>query len=283
MPQTLPNSFEGRHGYVRYTAKATISRWRSVEARVAFTVNSVVDLSMFPQAKEPVECVQSKEFTLLWGEPSGGPLTMSVRIPKGGYFPGQTIPFLIKVDNASSIDVVNVRGALIQVVTWHATRDNNTLETAERVVDLVFDSPVPANHSKAFCQELTVPPVLPSHLDNCNIIDLEYFLAVTARVSGAHFNLEIKAPILIGTAPEAEKSLEEKTFAEKSLSEKSLPEKSLPWPGDFAHPRGPPSLPSPDLREYQRSTSSRACFNLKLAECPRVTKRASWASTNGDN
>ncbi|XP_026287625.2 arrestin domain-containing protein 17-like [Frankliniella occidentalis] len=260
LPQTLPNSFEGKHGYVRYTAKATISRWWSVKTRVAFTVKSVVDLSMIPQAEEPVERVQSKDFTRHWGESPGGPLTMGVRIPRGGYFPGQTIPLLIKVDNASSIDVLNVRGALIQVVTWHADEDNNTLESVERVVDLVFDCPVPANKCKAFCQEITVPPVLPSHLDNCSIIDLEYFLAVTARVSGAHFNLEIKAPILIGTAPEAEKSLEEKTFAEKSLSEKSLPDKSLrslpdkslpdkslPGPGDVAHPRGSLGLPSPDL------------------------------------
>ena len=47
LPNELPSSFEGEHGWVRYTLKATVVRpWRSnYEIKVPITVNTIVDLN----------------------------------------------------------------------------------------------------------------------------------------------------------------------------------------------------------------------------------------------
>ncbi|XP_026282834.2 arrestin domain-containing protein 3-like isoform X2 [Frankliniella occidentalis] len=228
LPPTLPNSFEGVHGHIRYTTKAVVHRpWKFDHgARAAFTVVAPLDLNMYPQARAPIEREQSKHFCCLWCK--SGPLTMSVRVPHGGYVPGQTILLQIQIDNASTTNVRNLRGTLNQVVRWNAT--SKTKVTEGRMVDLVFDREVKANDSKVFSQMINVPPVPPSNLNNCRIIDLEYLLTVTARVGGAHLNLEIKAPLLIGTFPVV--------IADLSPA--------YPYPGGPS-PSAPPGSPSPDL------------------------------------
>jgi len=50
LPPTVPSSFEGEVGYVRYTAEAAMERpWKfNHVTRSAFTVISLVDLNMQP-------------------------------------------------------------------------------------------------------------------------------------------------------------------------------------------------------------------------------------------
>ena len=52
LPQELPSSFEGRHGQVRYLARACIERnWKSnVVTKKAFTILNGLDLNFIPEA-----------------------------------------------------------------------------------------------------------------------------------------------------------------------------------------------------------------------------------------
>lgn len=53
LPPTLPSSFEGEWGHVRYTIKVTLDRpWKfDQDAKMAFTVVSPVDLNVNPRLK----------------------------------------------------------------------------------------------------------------------------------------------------------------------------------------------------------------------------------------
>ncbi|KAE8736843.1 hypothetical protein FOCC_FOCC017701 [Frankliniella occidentalis] len=246
LPHSLPNSFEGEHGHIRYTARAIMHRpWKfDHAARAAFTLVAPLDLNMIPQAKVPIDMESSKHFCCLWCK--SGPLTMIVRVPNGGYVPGQTIPVEIQVDNASTTEVQNIRGTLSQNLKWHATSKTKT--TRRRMVDLVFDSPVKGHDSKIFLQTILVPPVPPSYLQNCRIIDLEYYLTVTARFGSAHLDLEIRAPIVIGTFPLVGPSYPVPGPGPSAAGPSKSADPSDPpaYPGG-PMPSAPPGIPSPDL------------------------------------
>lgn len=53
LPSTLPSSFEGKFGHIRYTVKITLDiPWESnQEYETAFTIISTVDLNLNPEIK----------------------------------------------------------------------------------------------------------------------------------------------------------------------------------------------------------------------------------------
>ena len=59
LPPNVPSSFEGEHGYVRYTAEATMERpWKfNHVTRCAFTVISLVDLNLEPMELRVNPCI----------------------------------------------------------------------------------------------------------------------------------------------------------------------------------------------------------------------------------
>jgi Arrestin (or S-antigen), N-terminal domain len=54
LPKKIPSSFEGEHGWVRYTLKATVienNRWKpNYYIEVPITVNTIVDLNSIEKA-----------------------------------------------------------------------------------------------------------------------------------------------------------------------------------------------------------------------------------------
>jgi len=70
---------------------------------------------------------------------------------------------------------------LIQLITFIATSPcGSSREEEITVAEVIFDSVQPGGSSTAI-QKITVPPLPPSDLDNCEIIDLAYYLKVSTR------------------------------------------------------------------------------------------------------
>lgn len=202
VPITAPSSFEGVHGHIRYTAKAVMDRpWKiDNECKVAFTVVCPLDLNTLPQVKQPIQYENSKHFCCLWCK--SGPLTVTIRLPVSGYVPGQTIPFQIEIENASNVIVQPINCVLRKEVTWHARSPRHQTRVTKAVLaDIAVDDAVHAHDTKCFSKDIVVPPVPPSNLSNCGIIDLEYALKIEAVAEGCHSNLKARIPIILGTIP----------------------------------------------------------------------------------
>ncbi|KAG7204887.1 hypothetical protein KM043_005285 [Ampulex compressa] len=202
LPTHLPSSFESDFGHIRYTVKAVLDRpWKfDQEVKRLFTVVSPFDLNQEPRAKESVQQEMSKTFCCLCcGTP---PLTVNYSLPVRGYVPGQGIPVKINVENLSGVTVDAVKLILCKVVTFRATTPRMDTKTEEIVVSQVSKGPVEGSGNADYEQVLDIPPVPPSNLPNCTIIELEYCLKVEACVSGwYHRNLSSSMLIFMGTVP----------------------------------------------------------------------------------
>jgi hypothetical protein len=136
LPKDLPSSFEGEHGFVRYTVKVTLDRpWKfDQDTKMAFTVISHMDLNAIPQCrvfilfneyflkrnckwnpifKEPIQMHMKKYICCCWCK--SGPLTAEIDIPVSGYCCGQSIPIDISVENGSDADVDEIKIKFIKV------------------------------------------------------------------------------------------------------------------------------------------------------------------------
>ncbi|XP_015601478.1 arrestin domain-containing protein 17 [Cephus cinctus] len=202
LPPDLPSSFESDFGHVRYTVKAILDRpWKfDQETKVAFTVVSSFDLNQEPKASEPIQEEMSKTFCCLCC--GSQPLTVKVSIPIRGYVPGQRIPIRVNLENHSNVVVDTMKFILLKMVTFHADTPRTESKSEELVVVEIAKGPVRAGDNAMYEQELEVPPLPPSNLSNCRIIDLEYNLKMEACVSGwYHRNLKKNILVFIGTVP----------------------------------------------------------------------------------
>ncbi|PVD21291.1 hypothetical protein C0Q70_19463 [Pomacea canaliculata] len=206
LPSTLPSSFEGRRGYVRYFCKASINRpWKFDEhTKRAFTVIHHLDLNVVPTAGMPV-----------WGEQdetiegiccSSGNVQIRLALNKTGYVPGEPVIYTIDVFNKCDFNIEQVELELKQLVTY--TGYSNS----------IFSSGHPKHHTKLDtfslfsttnrikknCEEhinraAPVPALPPSRLEGCGIIDISYFVGLKVHVRWTTVTLERE--IVIGTVP----------------------------------------------------------------------------------
>lgn len=202
LPEGIPSSFEGKHGRVRYSIKAVIVRsllQRNFECKQPFTVNAPLDLNTITEAKMPGSgsAVKNK-FSLLR---TSGPISIKVWIDHCGFVPGQKIFFNATIDNQSGDQCRETKVQLIQEVKYvtkagrkHPSNwSKHTLYEVKRGSFGAFETwdRVP----------IEIPPVVPSHLPGCGIIDINYKLLFTLDPSALSRNVEIPIEVIIGNVP----------------------------------------------------------------------------------
>ncbi|XP_078051486.1 arrestin domain-containing protein 3-like, partial [Augochlora pura] len=79
--------------------------------------------------------------------------------------------------------------------------------------------------------EIRVPPIPPSNLSFCNIIDMDYYLKVIVYFRGAHVNLQRKYPLLIGSVPLHAAPREPPCIAKEPVASPPMPLPDAPQPG----------------------------------------------------
>lgn len=201
LPPTLPSSFEGEFGHVRYTIKVTLDRpWKfDQDTKLAFTVISPVDLNLDPRVKEPKKLELEKSFCCFCCR--SGPLSVVVHVPVTGFVSGQVIPITGECDNASNVKVVSVKFILRKLINFHTHTPRRVTKKDKAVIAEIVAQGVNGGDSVVYSEKFEIPPLPPSNLVNCSLIDLDYELKVVVEVEGVHRNLEGKIPLVFGTVP----------------------------------------------------------------------------------
>ncbi|XP_032123703.1 arrestin domain-containing protein 2 isoform X2 [Sapajus apella] len=195
LPPTLVTSFEGKHGSVRYCIKATLHRpWIPARrARKVFTVIEPVDINtpalLAPQAGAQEKVARS------WYR-NRGLVSLSAKIDRKGYTPGEVIPVFAEIDNSSTCPVLP-RAAVVQTQTFMA---RGARKQKQAVVASLAGEPVgPGQRALWQGRALQIPPVGPSIL-HCRVLHVDYALKVCVDIPGTS-KLLLELPLVIGTIP----------------------------------------------------------------------------------
>ncbi|TNM87768.1 hypothetical protein fugu_005989 [Takifugu bimaculatus] len=193
--ETLVTSFEGKHGSIRYWVKVKLHRPRATVKKLKkeFTVIEPIDINtpalLAPQAgtKDKMARAWYRNF---------GQVSVTAKIDRKGYTPGEVIPVFAEFDNSTSRTVVP-KAYIIQTQTFIA---RGTMKQKRAVVSTLSGDVVGAEcretwHGRA----IKIPPVGPSVL-HCRIIKVEYMLKVCVDVPGTS-KLYLELPLVIGTIP----------------------------------------------------------------------------------
>ncbi|KAF7650842.1 hypothetical protein LDENG_00119690 [Lucifuga dentata] len=193
--ETLVTSFEGKHGSIRYWVKVKLHRpWTTVKKiKKEFTVIEPIDINtptlLAPQAgtKDKMARAWYRNF---------GQVSVTAKIDRKGYTPGEVIPVFAEFDNSTSRSVVP-KAYITQTQTFIA---RGTMKQKRSVVATLCGDIVGARcretwHGRA----IKIPPVGPSILQ-CRIIKVEYTLKVCVDVPGTS-KLCLELPLVIGTIP----------------------------------------------------------------------------------
>ncbi|XP_074060940.1 arrestin domain-containing protein 2 isoform X2 [Macrotis lagotis] len=195
LPTTLVTSFEGKHGSVRYCVKAKLHRpWGTAKrARKEFTVIEPIDINT-PALLAPQAGVKEK-IARAW-YCNRGPVSITAKIDRKGYTPGEVIPVFAEIDNGTSRSVVP-KAAIIQTQTFVA---RGARKEKKSVVASIVGEPVPAGKRELWQgRALKIPPVGPSILQ-CRVLHVDYALKVCVDIPGTS-KLLLELPLVIGTIP----------------------------------------------------------------------------------
>ncbi|KAL8615887.1 hypothetical protein ACOMHN_058956 [Nucella lapillus] len=199
LPPSLPPSFEGEYGYVRYSMKGIIDKpWKFDHfCKRAFTVSCILDLNADPNCQAPVQGHSEKMICCMCC--ASGPIVAEFRLERRGYVPGEAISLFANVINNSNRVMDKSYVDLKRITTFHAASKS---QTSSMVVGRIKQGPIGEGQSFSWeGQQFVVPPLPPSYLVGCRIIDVRYILQLNVEPSGPAMDLEVPLEIIIGTIP----------------------------------------------------------------------------------
>ncbi|XP_065335244.1 arrestin domain-containing protein 2-like [Cloeon dipterum] len=200
LPQNIPSSFEGQFGHVRYVVCCKVDKpcARDHEAKTMFTVICPLDLNRFPHLATMADASDVRKFWCLFHRSK--PTTVIMRLSESGIVPEQLINPNIDVDNTSDVRINQVRLMLIMSCSYTAMGVKKVEKTVlvESHLGAVEPKKARSWFRGIFIQ---VPPVPPSGLNNCTLIDITYKLKLVAEPERPHLNITVSLPLTVGTIP----------------------------------------------------------------------------------
>lgn len=195
----VPSSFRGNRGYVSHSAKAIIKRLGKSDFRLEkdFHVIKPMDLNMLPNASQGVKNQIIKQPNIFCCR--SGPVTAFLGVDKPGYTPGEMIELKVEISNHSEKEVLCSSVKLYMHVLYHGKQAQGT--EVQTLACVNHPSITPGETDVWSGERMMVPPLSPSNLDGCNVIDIKYFLVLNVKLDEPPFDLNVPLDITIGSIP----------------------------------------------------------------------------------
>ena len=255
---TLPSSFLGSSGWIRYYVEGRIGTGtRKVDhtVKAPITVVEVVDINVSP-LQTPLRAEKQK--TLCCLTCASAPITLTVELPRHGFCYGEIIPLKVMLKNGSSRQL-RLRAQLLQVIVYTAERHNKREEKS--VCTVASGQLEPRTTSAWNPEELFVPGQIQTTLRSCGIISIKYFIKVSTIVPWG-LNLTVDIAVTIGN-----ESTHSSTIASNPVPMMVQPQLASLQHTSSAYPTHPPShdqSPQFGLPEPGSSTVGRGDYQSAL-------------------
>ncbi|KAF9419897.1 hypothetical protein HW555_003730 [Spodoptera exigua] len=202
IPINCPSSFEGSHGHIRYRIKVVMVTKGmfsfNKDKMVPIKVHAPLDLNMNPYCREPMEFDLSTSYCC-WCV-SAGHSEIFVKMPVGGYVPGQIIPMEVSCKNESNVEIEEIKFAIKKDVQYIAESAPGTRNEHDTVAELK-KGPIPGRTTRNWTVEMEMPTMDIYNVAACRFINIDYKFKVSTEVSGCHDGTEDVRPIIFGTVP----------------------------------------------------------------------------------
>ncbi|XP_041372265.1 arrestin domain-containing protein 3-like [Gigantopelta aegis] len=223
LPYNLPSSFEGQFGFVRYWVVVNIEKpWNTdYSVKKVFTVICPVDLNREPTASTSSQCRKQKRMCCLCCR--SGPVCAELCVNQKGYVPGEPLYINAEVTNLSRRKMGVSSVALRMSVVFHTPGKSRSV--TQQVCKMKHGQ-VPAGETDLWeGEKMVIPPLPPSFLLGCNIIDIKYTIELRVDPVGPAFDLCVPVDIIIGTIP-IQSSVQKYLAASRS----AVPTRQVPRP-----------------------------------------------------
>lgn len=241
IPAGLPPSFEGDHGYIRYFCKVTIDKpWEARnETRIAaFNVMNSLDLNSLPttitsKPKEARDVREANSGGLCGLCQRKGEVSIYMRTDRKGYVPGEQIVFDLHITNKSGQELTKWEIRLLQRTIYiaHDPGDNKIRKTSSILsFNLGDETRVKGGGClKIDGESLTIPPLPPSCLHECDIMEVEYALKFEGYLNHMEEKFRAVIPLTIGTIPLASQwdKLQQQYNSSHGIRDDEVPKKGV--------------------------------------------------------
>ncbi|XP_037536417.1 arrestin domain-containing protein 2 [Nematolebias whitei] len=174
--ESMPSSFKGLHGHIRYILQAKISRkwrWSSTATKeIDFASKSILKFS-------GTGCPQSGSVNKKVGVFSKGEVHLTASVNRDMCSPGDTLTAFAKICNTSSKSM-KPKFSVLKKISYHAGGSTNF--SHETLFKCVGDTIEPNSEATSSCN-VVIPASAIYNINNCEIISVDYVLKVYLDIS----------------------------------------------------------------------------------------------------
>ena len=196
LPSSLPSSFEGGTGHIRYIIEAKVDRpWKfDHKIRKPFTVNEIIDINL-PHYLTAPSGTKQKEIGCLCCV--AGNVNMQASLDRSGYCPGEQIFLHASCENNSTRELLGMRAKLVQNINYHAN-DGRNKSYSKEIAHFNGQRILERSEDSWDYQPFLIPAVPPTI--QTTPVRVSYHIKFEVGVPFG-FNPKILLDITIGTVP----------------------------------------------------------------------------------